>query len=302
MKYAAALKLRATRGWEDRFMPNREAHTGISESMVTPMEHVATGVEGLRIAFVNVFGIAHASGDWTLIDAGLPFSASFIRSWGERRFGGPAKSIVLTHGHFDHVSAAADLADEWNAPIYAHPLEFPYLTGKREYPPPDVTAGGGLMTILSPMYPRGPVDLSKWLLPIETGPGAETLSPVPGWEVIHSPGHTPGHISLFRAFDLALLVGDAFCTTKPESFFEAALAQAPELHGPPAYFTADPQQASRSILMLANLHPRIIAPGHGRPLAGVPVEQKLAQFAALFSSENGMEKAGGNPGPEIAAA
>lgn len=283
-------------------MPNPEAHTGISESMVTPMEQIAVGVEGLRIAFVNVFGIAQATGSWMLIDAGLPFSATLIKNWGERHFGGRASAIVLTHGHFDHASGAAELAQAWSAPIYAHPLEFPYLTGQKEYPPPVVDAGSGLMSILSPMYPRGPVDLSKWLLPIETGPGADEMSPIPGWEVIHSPGHTPGHISLFRSSDLALLVGDAFCTTKPESFFEAALAQVPELHGPPAYFTADPQQASRSICMLANLHPRIIAPGHGRPLAGVQVEEKLAQFSAAYFSEGAAESIQGDPGPGLAAA
>src|SRR6478736_5262891 len=43
--------------------------------------------------------------------------------------------------------------------------------------------------------------------------------------------------------DRTLLVGDAFCTAKPESFFEAALIQQPELHGPPSYFTQDWEQA-----------------------------------------------------------
>jgi len=152
------------------------------------------------------------------------------------------------------------------------------------------------------MYPRGPVDLSRWLRPLATGPGAEDVTPAPGWEILHTPGHTPGHISLFRSADRAVLVGDAFCTTKPESFFEAAIAQIPELHGPPAYFTADPQQASRSIRMLANLHPRILAPGHGRPLAGAAVEEKLEQLAALYARDRGLMPESGDPGPTLAAA
>jgi len=284
-------------------MPDPGARTEISESMVTPMDQIAVGVEGLRIAFVNVFGVATANGSWTLIDTGLPFSAGFVRSWGERTFGVPASAIVLTHGHFDHVSGAAELAQAWGAPIYAHPLEFPYLTGEKEYPPPQVGAGGGpggvLMSLLSHLYPRGPVDLTRWLRPLATGPGAGDATPVAGWEIIPTPGHTPGHISLFRSSDMALLVGDAFCTTKPESFFEVALAQLPELHGPPAYFTADPQQAARSIRLLANLHPRIIAPGHGRPLAGAALEEKLPQFLTEYSSgrTTGLE-----PGAGFAAA
>lgn len=284
-------------------MADPEAHAEISESMVTPMDRIAVGVEGLRIVFVNVFGLATANGSWTLIDSGLPFSAGFIRSWGERTFGGPASAIVLTHGHFDHVSGAADLAQAWNVPIYAHPLEFPYLTGEKEYPAPDVgaggSAGGGLMSLLSPLYPRGPVDLSRWLRPLATGPGAGDATPVAGWEIIPTPGHTPGHISLFRSSDLALLVGDAFCTTKPESFFDAALAQVPELHGPPAYFTADPQQAARSVRLLADLHPRVIAPGHGRPLAGAEIDEKLPQFAVEYATDRVPDA---EPGPGLAAA
>lgn len=280
-------------------MPDLRASTEIPESMVTPMDRITPGVEGLRIAFVNVFGVATANGGWTLIDSGLPFSAGYIRNWAERTFGEAPSAIVLTHGHFDHVSGAADLAQAWSIPIYAHPLEFPYLTGEREYPAPNVGAGGGLMSLLSPMYPRGPVDLSRWLRPLATGPGAGEITPIGGWEIIPSPGHTPGHISLFRSSDMALLVGDAFCTTKPESFFDAALSQVPELHGPPAYFTADPQQAARSLRLLANLHPRIIAPGHGRPLAGVELEEKLPQFVAEYSTERVSEA---EPGAGLAAA
>lgn len=280
-------------------MPDPDARAGVSESMIAPMDQIAEGVQGLRIAFVNVFGVATANGSWTLIDSGIPYSARYIRNWGERTFGEPASAIVLTHGHFDHVSGAADLAQAWSIPIYAHPLEFPYLTGKKEYPAPQTGAGGGLMSVLAPLYPRGPVDLSRWLRPLPTGPGAEELGPMAGWEIVATPGHTPGHISLFRSSDMTLLVGDAFCTTKPESFFAAALAQNPELHGPPAYFTADPEQAARSIRLLASLHPRVIAPGHGRPLAGVPLEEKLPLLASEYAAEGAIKL---EPGGGLAAA
>jgi glyoxylase-like metal-dependent hydrolase (beta-lactamase superfamily II) len=90
---------------------------------------------------------------------------------------------------------------------------------------------------------------------------------------------------------MTLVVGDAFCTTKPESFFDAAISQPPELHGPPAYFTDDPRQAAISIRRLAALQPRIIAPGHGRPLAGLEAEQKLLRFAAEFDNETATDQA-----------
>jgi len=75
---------------------------------------------------------------------------------------------------------------------------------------------------------------------------------------------------------------DVFCTTKPESFFEAALVQQPELHGPPAYFTSDWEQAGRSVKLLASLDPITVIPGHGKPLAGSSVPAALHCLAEEF--------------------
>lgn len=252
----------------------------IPAEQVIPLEAIAEGVRGLRITFVNVFAVSQPDGGWVLIDAGVPLSASYIRKWAEDTLGSPPRAIVLTHGHFDHVSAADELAKHWSVPIYAHPEEFPYLTGKESYPPPNIGAGGGLMSVLSPLYPRGPIDLSPWLRAL---PDSGELTELPDWRIIHTPGHTPGHVSLFRASDHVLLPGDAFCTTKPESFFEAALAQQPELHGPPAYFTSDWQAARRSVQQLAGLRASTVAPGHGRPLTGPEVSAALERLAAEFS-------------------
>lgn len=254
----------------------------IPEDQVIPIENVALGVKGLRIAFVNVFAITHADGSWTLLDAALPFTETLIHNWAEKSFKRPPNAIVLTHGHFDHVSAAPALAEKWDVPVYAHELEQPYLTGQKEYPRPNVGAGGGMMALLSPFYPRGPVNLDGRLRSLPRGQGRMTLMEMPGWEMLHTPGHTPGHSSFFRRSDRTLLVGDAFCTTKPESFFEAALAQEPELHGPPSYFTQDWEQARLSVQKLAELEPLIVAPGHGKPLAGANVPETLNRLAAKF--------------------
>ena len=255
----------------------------LRDEQVVPLKDLAPGVSGLRIAFVNVFGVSHGTGDWTLIDTGLPFSAHYIRKWAEDTYGVPPAAIVLTHGHFDHVSGAAELAGGWDIPIYAHPREFPYLTGVESYPKPNVGAGGGLMSWLSPFYPRGPVDIADRLRAF-TPNGDAHPSPLPGWHVIPTPGHTPGHVSFFRPSDSMLLAGDALCTTKPESFFEAALAQQPELNGPPAYFTWDMDLAAQSIQHLASLQPQILAPGHGHPTAGGAVTEQLEHFAREFAA------------------
>ncbi|MGA7525350.1 MAG: MBL fold metallo-hydrolase [Acidobacteriaceae bacterium] len=254
----------------------------LSEENVLPLPYVAHNVLGLRILFVNIFAVTHGPRAWTLIDAGLPFSTGYIRKWAHEQFGTPPHSIVLTHGHFDHVGCALELSDLWQIPVYAHPREFPYLTGEKSYPAPQIGAGGGLMSWLSPLYPRGPIDLGNRLRPLPDA-GDATEAGLPGWQVLFTPGHTPGHVSFFRPEDRVLLAGDAFSTTKPESFFEAAVLQDPELHGPPAYFTWNAEIAAGSILGLAALQPDIVAPGHGHPLAGEAVAARMTTFAEQFA-------------------
>ena len=97
-------------------------------------EPVAAGVGRLGILFVNVFALGEPGRPWLLVDAGLARSAGFIRRAVARRFGAGARpeGILLTHGHFDHVGAARDLAEGWDVPFYAHPLETPYLTGRSD--------------------------------------------------------------------------------------------------------------------------------------------------------------------------
>jgi glyoxylase-like metal-dependent hydrolase (beta-lactamase superfamily II) len=138
--------------------------------------------------------------------------------------------------------------------------------------------GGGLMAAMSPLYPRGPVDLGDRVRSL----AAEGSVPeMPGWRWIHTPGHTDGHVSFFRDSDRTLIVGDAFCTTKAESL--AAIAtQRPELHGPPAYFTSDWDLARQSVERLSLLRPQCVAAGHGQPVVGPQVADALSELARNF--------------------
>ena len=244
---------------------------------------VAPDLAYKRLAIVNVvfYGLPNG-GDrqWVLVDAALPGTSGQIAHAAAERFGPDSRpaAILLTHGHFDHVSALKELAERWDAPVYAHALERPYLDGSAAYPPPDPTVGGGLMALLSPLYPRGPVNVGARLQDL---PADGSVPFMPGWKWIHTPGHAPGHVSFWREADRALIVGDAFITTAQESAYAAA-TQRPELHGPPMYFTPDWQAAKASVERLTALEPEVVVTGHGRAMRGAEMRAALHNLAREF--------------------
>ena len=242
---------------------------------------VAPGVWGLRDAFVNVYLIHNAvEKKWVLIDAGLKRSASKIRELADNLFWPDSKpaAIILTHGHFDHVGSASELAREWDVPVFTHVMELPYLSGLSAYPPADPWAGGGLLSVISPAFPSGPINISDHL---QLLPEDGSLPFLPDWKYIHTPGHSPGHISLFRKRDRVLLAGDAFVTTRQESVW-SVMMQTRKLTGPPRYFTCDWAAAATSVKKLAELDPETVATGHGQPMRGEEMRKMLHKLANNF--------------------
>jgi len=218
--------------------------------------------------------------EWVLVDTGLENSADFIRDAAEKRFGRGSRpqAIVLTHGHFDHVGSVKELADFWDAPVYAHELELPYLTGERDYPLADPSVSSGMVAKLSPTFPHTGIDISFRVAKL---PPDGRVPGMPGWHWFHTPGHTEGHISLFREKDRVLIVGDAFTTVKQESL-RSVLTQDEQISGPPAYLTTDWQAARESVERLQDLNPLLVIPSHGEPMQGDKLTRHLEMLVNHF--------------------
>jgi len=235
------------------------------------------------IQIVNICLVGNPeTNDFVLVDAGMPGSANDIISVTEERFGVDShpKAIILTHGHFDHVGAIIDLVRHWNVPVFAHELELPFLTGKMRYPEPDPTVEGGLVAKISSLFPNEPINLGDH---VHALPADGSLPALSGFRWIHTPGHSPGHVSFFRDKDRALIAGDAFVTVKQDSLYKV-LIQEQEINGPPRYLTTDWQAAWDSVKKLADLKPAVAICGHGMPMFGDELSKSLEKLVNEFES------------------
>ena len=240
--------------------------------------YVAPAVERVATLFVNAYLVGERAGAWVLVDTGLRRLLRVVLRAARERFGDTRpQAIVLTHGHFDHAGSAAALAARWDVPVYAHELELPHLTGRSDYPPQDPTVGGAL-GLMSRTFSHKGLDLGERVRAL---PANGTVPGLLDWRWIHTPGHTSGHVSLFREMDGVLLAGDALATVDQDSAI-AMVTQHPVFSVPPAPLTTDWDAAQESVRRLAELSPVALAAGHGRPVRGPRIAADLERFADAF--------------------
>ncbi|OGX88548.1 hypothetical protein BEN48_09175 [Hymenobacter glacialis] len=245
----------------------------------TPMDTVAAGVTQLRIQrFVNVYFVETGTpGEWVLIDTGLPGSAKTIIAAADKLFypGSHPEAILLTHGHLDHLGSAKELADHWNVPVIAHPLELPYLTGKAQYPPRDPTVGGSL-AFMSRFFPKHLPNLAERVQALNADdPSTPHLM---SWRWLHVPGHAPGQLAFFREADRTLLGADAFATCHHDSL-PAVLLGLPKISRAGTPFNYDWEASRHSVQLLADLEPKSIGCGHGPVITGPEAAAGLRALA-----------------------
>lgn len=241
---------------------------------VSQIREIAPGVvlitSGAGALASNLYFVRSGSAR-VLVDTGWAASAEQVHKAVQRMLGPGEKphAILLTHLHPDHSGAAGTLARLWQVPVYVHPAELPMAQGKYRAGfsmPLDRWIVVPTMRLL-PARVRQRIeasgDISDVVQPL--GPGREVPG-MPGWTAVPTPGHTPGHLAFWRSSDRVLITGDAVVTVNLNSL-PGILLTRPGVAGPPRYTTWDWKVAMESVDRLANLGPRLLAPGHGRPLA-----------------------------------
>ncbi len=184
---------------------------------------------------VNAFAFQDGDGTVTLVDAGLRWSRRRIRA-GLRAIGaepGDVRRVVVTHAHVDHAGGLLRLVADTGAEVASHEREAPYL---REGRCPPSRRGRALKlpaVAVAEQFVHG------------------TLLPVAGGlRVVHTPGHTPGHVSLLHEPTGVLVTGDALFNVRAISYS-------------PGWMCTDPAVNRRSADQLGELSFDVVAFTHG---------------------------------------
>lgn len=173
------------------------------------MQQISPSLYQIGLGPVNLFVLEDADG-LTLIDTG--FAGSKDRVFAAIRKGGkdPAaiKRVVLTHCHPDHAGSAAEVQRATGARVYAHvddapPIEAGAIQGRARHLSPGILNWVLFQLFIkrgSPLFAAVPVD--------EKLHDGDVLPLGGGLEVIHTPGHSTGHIALLLRTEGVLIAGD----------------------------------------------------------------------------------------------
>jgi hydroxyacylglutathione hydrolase len=220
----------------------------------------------IPLGFVQAFLIIQDN-KAVLVDTGLAGSAGHILRIAERHgiTPGAIKLIILTHGHTDHSGSSVILRKVCGAPVAVHPLDNPLLAAGTNKTLKPTGATGRLIAVISRLQSRVapvPVDPDIYL-----AEGAELAGYGIDAYIIHTPGHTPGSVTVISSVGDAL-IGDLLLI-KPFGF------------GRPGYpfFIEDLAALNASIRKVLALNPRTLYAAHGGRMAVDAVLRWFAPYA-----------------------
>jgi glyoxylase-like metal-dependent hydrolase (beta-lactamase superfamily II) len=217
--------------------------------MPAPYVLLAPGV--IRIPtlgdFINSFAFLEADGSVTLVDCGIDRAPARIVAAlaAIGRHPTDVQRIVLTHAHTDHAGGAADMVSRADvAGVAAHREDVAYLE-QGVAAPVDSTSPMARMFDRLPAGGFAPVTVTQVL------EDHDLLDVAGGLRVVHTPGHTPGHVSLLHARSGVLITGD--CMFNPLG----------RTTWPFAFVCTPPAQNRVSAGLLADLEYDVAAFTHG---------------------------------------
>jgi glyoxylase-like metal-dependent hydrolase (beta-lactamase superfamily II) len=224
------------------------------------MQQIATDVSTFSGLIAGRVYALHDSDGLTLVDASISNAGpKILAQLGQMGYKpSDVKRILITHAHPDHVGSLPFLQKETGAEVWCHALEKPVIEGKESIMrrpsglrPPDTKV------------PPSPVH--------RTLADGEMLAILGGLQVVHTPGHAPGHLSFFQPQRRLLIVGDVIFRL----FFN-------RLTLPLAMLTVDMEEDKRSIRKLMALKPEGLLFGHGQPI----LTNAMAELEAFAQRNN----------------
>jgi glyoxylase-like metal-dependent hydrolase (beta-lactamase superfamily II) len=222
---------------------------------------VADGVVRLGTELVNWY-LLEDGGRVTVVDAGMPkFRPQLERGLALLgRTTGDVEAVILTHAHSDHVGLAEPLRTELNVPVYVHEDDENLATtrkafGKTEGSMLPYLRHGSAWRLLAHL---GTAGVPKKIGAVTTFGDGDALD-VPGKpRVVHTPGHTSGHVCFWLESRGALLAGDLLCTRNPLTG-----ARGPQMM--PTAFNLSNASILDSLTKIEQLDAKAIVVGHGDP-------------------------------------
>lgn len=166
---------------------------------------------------------------------------------------------ALTHVHPDHQGCSHAVCERFGVPLWVGEADVAAMEV------PGKVTGANAPAWLKRTQER------FWVGPPH--PVAKALKEgdeVAGFTVLDTPGHTRGHVALWRERDRVLILGDVLNNMN-------LMTGLPGLHEPPRMFAVDAAQNRASARRLAALRPALACFGHGAPLRD---PDKLAAFVA----------------------
>ena len=192
-----------------------------------------------------------------LVDTGMPGRSNEIIKYltkDLKRSPEDVKTIVITHHHFDHTGSLDKLQTITGAKIAVHSADADYLSGEKSQ------AGSAFMVPLVIL-----MKLIYRIKPVKADIILKNGDIIGDYEVIHTPGHTPGSICLYNPNNKVIFVGDNLTYSKGK------------IRGPSSRLIPEPEQYKKSMKKLGDLDIEVILTGHG-PAVTSDANKKLTEF------------------------